>query len=137
MKFSIIVILALTSTLLMAESGDQTDWSGGPGAPGPVMEWTDSFSSSEAIEYSESPGSVSLPWGKLTDVGEPIENSTLLFTNTYPEDVDNDGDIDILVVSNLDNVVLWWENQNNAESWESHLVASGIAATFSATSCKA
>lgn len=132
MKLSLAVILALTSTLLLAESEYQTDWSGGPGSSGPVLQWTDLFSSSESIEYAASPGSASLEWGKLTDAGQPIENSTLLFTNTYSEDVDNDGDIDILVTSTLDNMVLWWENQNDAGSWESHLVATNISGAFGA-----
>jgi len=132
MKISSYVILALTATVLLADSEEQSDWSGGPGESGPVLSWTDSFSASDSIEYSAIPGSASLSWGKLTNVGQEIESSILLFTNAYPEDVDKDGDVDILVTSTLDNMVLWWENQDDAGSWQSHPVAANISGAFGA-----
>ncbi|MCK5130554.1 MAG: T9SS type A sorting domain-containing protein [Candidatus Sabulitectum sp.] len=59
MKLSVILLLAYFVSALLADSADQTDWSGGAGETGPVSSWTDSFMSSSAMEFAEAPGIIS------------------------------------------------------------------------------
>jgi len=60
MSSKLIIILLLMVSMLFADVGVQTDWSGGPGQPGPVTEWTDSFASAYLVNWSGTPGSVML-----------------------------------------------------------------------------
>jgi len=126
-----LLLIFLISTV-HAASSVQTDWSGGPGAPGPVVSWGSAFSSSQQMEFQKSQGSISLSWGTLTNASTEIEGSVLYFISVFPGDVDSDGDTDILVTSPLDNRVLWWENQNGAASWQAHQIASNVAGAFGA-----
>ena len=133
MKLLHLIILAFSASAVFAESADQTDWAGGSVEPGPVLEWTDSFSSSDAIEFTETPGSVFLSLGNLTDAAVEIDNSNLYSIGAYPGDVDMDGDIDILAASAIDNQVLWWENlDGQGTSWQAHPIASDLAGAWGA-----
>ena len=130
MKMVLFLFLICTYTVF-AESADQTDWSGGSVEPGPVSSWSDEFSSSEAVEFTETPGSILLLWGKLTNSSTAIQNSSLYAVGAYPGDVDMDGDIDVLAASSVDNLVLWWENvDGSATSWQSHLITNDLSGAW-------
>ncbi len=131
MKF-MLTILLLMVTAVFADTAHQTDWSGGSGEPGPVSEWLNSFNNSDEIVYAEAPGVLSLSAGMLTNAATEIEASAMYSICAYAEDVDMDGDMDILAASFVDNKILWWENLNDGISWESHLVASNLAGAFGA-----
>ncbi len=132
MKNYIFTILFCLSVASYSATGTQTDWSGGAGVSGPVSSWSNSFSASESTEFAENPGSISLLHGKLTDAATEIEGSALLSLCTYPEDVDGDGDIDILGASFVDNRIVWWENQGEGASWQSHIVTTDLNGAFGA-----
>jgi len=129
----LLVLLFLSIHLTaQASSSLQTDWSGGADVPGPVTSWSNAFNSADNTNFQGSPGYLSLSWGALTNAVTEIDGSILYFTSVYSGDVDNDGDMDILVTSPIDNIVLWWENIDGASSWQPHPVASDIAGAFSA-----
>ncbi|MCK5036841.1 MAG: hypothetical protein KAS73_13180, partial [Candidatus Sabulitectum sp.] len=44
---------------------EQTDWSGGPGVPGPIPLWNNSFDTSTDIDWSSSPGDLLLQETKI------------------------------------------------------------------------
>ncbi|MCK5842202.1 MAG: T9SS type A sorting domain-containing protein [Candidatus Sabulitectum sp.] len=131
MKLMSTVLFCLV-TAASSDTAHQTDWSGGPGEPGPVTEWMDSFSSSDEVVFAENPGFLSLFEGILTDAGTEIEASAMYSICAYAEDVDMDGDADIIAASFIDNKILWWENLNEGISWQSHAVASNLAGAFGA-----
>lgn len=58
------VFPALTILMVFIANGansiEQTDWSGGPGVPGPVPAWDNSFDTSTDIDWSSSPGDLLL-----------------------------------------------------------------------------
>ena len=136
MKKQPLITYAALLLIISASSADiaiQSDWSGGPAGSGAVSAWTDVFDSSSDIEYEDVSGEISLHWGKLTDASDILENSALYAAGAYPGDVDEDGDIDILVTSAVDNKVLWWENiDGSATSWISHPIASDLAGAWGA-----
>lgn len=121
------VILAAGNTVV------QSDWSGGPGEPGPVLQWGDEFSSSGTVDYQSQQGQISILWGKLTDFSRSIAGSQLYAIGAYPGDVDLDGDLDILVASSVDDQVLWWENLDGAGSdWTSHQIDGDLGGAWGA-----
>lgn len=68
MKMRIVLLLLIISfsTVVSANSALQTDWSGGPGTPGPIGPWGSVFDVCTNINYDTSPGilSLSLPYGE-------------------------------------------------------------------------
>jgi hypothetical protein len=60
-----IIALAATGLVVSAARATtnqaiQTDWSGGPGKPGPVTDWGDSFDSEDYVSWSGWPGELIL-----------------------------------------------------------------------------
>ncbi len=131
MRFMLTILLC-TVTVVFAVTAQQTDWSGGPGEPGPVLEWENSFNSSDEVVYTETPGVLSLAAGILTDAATEIEASAMYSICAYAEDVDLDGDMDIIATSFVDNKILWWENLNEGISWQSHSISSNLDGAFGA-----
>jgi len=163
---TVLVIFILPSVIL-AGTAVQTDWSGGSGTPGPVMDWTAVFDTGTSIGYSLTPGSLTLelPYGEHMiddDIESPVaialadfngdgsddaavcgangiawlENSAGTGDNWIlnqistvgamtawieTSDLDQDGDIDIIV--SLKSIQLsWWENHNNGSTWTEHII---------------
>lgn len=132
MRATVFFLLAV-ALLAAAETEVQTDWSGGPGEPGPVLLWGDEFSSSATVDYQSQQDQISIAWGKLTDFSRTITGSQLYAIGAYPGDVDLDGDIDILAASSVDNQVLWWENLDGvASTWASHQIDSDLGGAWGA-----
>lgn len=129
----LILPLLFIPAILPGNTSQQSDWSGGPEEPGPVTNWETVFHSSTNMEYSETPGQITLEFGKLTDSGREIPGSNLYGIGAYPGDVDLDGDLDILATSTVDNQALWWENTDGAgTSWISHQIAVNLSGAWGA-----
>lgn len=102
-----------------ADSAVQTDWSGGPGVLGPVTDWNDQFYLDIYIEWNGSAGSITLQ----TPVEHTVDGDFNNAYSVYSEDIDGDGDMDILGAASLDNDIMWWENiDGSGTSWTEHTV---------------
>ncbi len=107
--------------LVHADSAVQTDWSGGDDILGPVCEWTNVFYQSLCINWSDNPGSLLLSQGILKHtVDADFEGAW----SVYSEDIDGDGDMDILGAAWGDDDITWWENSDTSPGihWTEHLV---------------
>jgi hypothetical protein len=131
-----LITLCVASSLILAfapaafgGTATQTDWSGGAGFPGPVLEWQNGFTASEAIEWASAPGTLTL----LTDL--PYEHA---ITTTFGEpagvaagDLDGDLDLDVVSVAFQGNEVVWWENDGSGGGWAAHTIAPSFPAANS------
>jgi len=102
----------------------QTDWSGGPGIPGPVTDWGDTFDSSNDVSWLSFPGELNLSSTPLpTPVEHTVDGNFSGAFSVYSEDVDGDGDMDVLGAAFLANAIAWWENDDGSgTSWTKHTV---------------
>jgi len=102
-----------------ADSSVQTDWSGGSGVLGPVIDWDNEFYQSSCIDWADYPGSLRLP-GYLEHTIDGDFNGAI---SVYPEDIDGDGDMDVLGAAYLDDDIVWWENvDGTGTSWTEHTI---------------
>jgi hypothetical protein len=115
--------LAFAAALLLASPSQggtvtQDDWSGGPGKPGPVGSWNDSFDTDVHIDY-------------LT--GEPELVHALShrisagrfwgYDCVFPTDVDGDGDLDVIAISSEEDDVMLYRNLDGAGYvWEEVII---------------
>jgi len=119
LKYSVVALLLIS--LVHADSAVQTDWSGGDDILGPVCEWTNEFYQSLCIDWSDNPGSLLLSQGIVKHtVDEDFEGAW----SVYSEDIDGDGDMDILGAAWGDDDITWWENSDTSPGiyWIEHLV---------------
>lgn len=94
-------VLPLAMTLMpivcLAGQAVQTDWSGGPGAQGPVSDWGDLFDSADSVSWLSIEGQLALA-SKLLE--EPVSHQiSPSFGGSYTADVgdiDGDGNNDVL-----------------------------------------
>ncbi len=115
--YKIILLLLLYGSFVIsnADSAIQTDWSGGQGLLGPVSEWNNRFYSAIDVHWSI-PGSIMLPFPAEQTVDDDFDGNSV-----YSEDIDSDGDMDILGAG--DYTITWWENADGSgSSWIEHIV---------------
>ena len=119
-----ILILFITgmTVQLFADSEAQTDWSGGPGVLGPVIELGTDFYTDTGVFYSNS-SSLS-----LTKILMQIPLKTIISDSFSTEsldcaDINGDGYIDVLCSNTSANDVIWLENANGLGSeWIEHII---------------
>ncbi|MEN8209870.1 MAG: hypothetical protein ABFR50_11540, partial [Candidatus Fermentibacteria bacterium] len=110
MRTVILPLLVFGSSLAVyADFAVQTDWSGGPGIYGPVLNLGTEFHFDTNVDWISAPGSM-----MVTRVNEHIVSDNFPLANfVYSEDIDGDGDMDVLGASYIGYVdVTWWENQD-------------------------
>ncbi|MCK5116777.1 MAG: T9SS type A sorting domain-containing protein [Candidatus Aegiribacteria sp.] len=112
-----IVMLGFESCL--AESSVQTDWSGGPGTPGPVTTWSTDFNYDTSTRWYDTSSSVEIDHGLM----HTIDYSFLDVSSVYAMDINNDGYNDVLGTAWLDDDITWWQNADGSgTSWVEHTI---------------
>jgi len=118
LRLTILTICFLASfSTLVADQGDQFDWSGDPQVWGPVDYWEDDYFVCTDIAAS---------YQLLLDfqhVEQIVDDDFKGAYGVYPVDIDGDGNIDILGAASTDDTIVWWENTNGSgTSWTEHII---------------
>lgn len=111
MQLSILFVLLLLS-LASADTVTQTDWSGGPGMPGPVSTWGSDYDCDSGMSGVRTTGSIGLHLGSVPPTFQTMSSS---FDGAFwmcPFDVNLDGYTDILCPGLQEDQVTWWQNQS-------------------------
>lgn len=111
-----VLICALNSIGALYET--QSSWQGGPGVVGPVITWSDSFYSSENMNWNNSESNIYLDYAENCSE-HVIDGSAGAPYSVVSVNMDSDTDTDLLVASCSDNIVAWYGNEGNGQSWTS------------------
>jgi len=108
----------LLVSLAFCNTVTQTDWSGGDGVPGPVLDWGTTYNATVGVK---STGMGTLSLSNIVPVEYSVDNICQEARSVYSTDIDNDGDNDILVAGEY---FAWWENSNTSLGvvWIEHIV---------------
>lgn len=120
------VALLCLSGLSWADAASQTDWQGGPGVPGPVTNWGDRFDIGLDLDWDTTPGQLKL----IIKEGEFPVGTLATAVNCEASDFDYDGDMDIVACNQYGNSIVWFENLDSGDSWETHSIATCSAPMF-------
>jgi len=124
------LIIILCITVVYADSATQTDWSGGDGIYGPVIDWGNEFFMDTDVSYSNPSDLVLLPLEHTVD--EDFDYAGSVFS----ADVNGDGYMDVLGAASIADDITWWENvDGTGTSWTEHTVDgdfTGAQSVFSA-----
>ncbi len=113
----------------------QTDWSGGDGIWGPVLDWGSEFYMDTDIECYHTPSNIILEKTiALIPLEHTVDANFDATVSVYSADVDGDGDMDVLGASrdgiNID--ITWWENvDGSGTSWVENTVDGDFAGASS------
>jgi len=91
----LISLIALVfGTMAIAETATQTDWSGGAGISGPVLNWGNTFDMENNLNWYSVGGELSLDYS--TPIEHSVWSSYVNVNYAFPVDIDGDGDVDVL-----------------------------------------
>ncbi len=113
MKAVVVFIFSvfLFPSILMASSATQTDWSGGAGILGPVIDWGNEFYIGTDIDCYHSPSSILLQKSiVLVPIEHTVRNYFSCAHTVYSADVNGDGYMDVLGAACFADDITWWEN---------------------------
>lgn len=117
MRFALLAAVVLAAFCFGDGTETQTDWTGGPGTPGPVTTFGTAFDYCLGIDGSVA-GEISVLLRHI--VNEGISNPRW----TDVGDIDGDGYNDILLGGYSADSLFWFENiEDDAEVWEKHIIA--------------
>ena len=119
-----LLILLLIPALLRADYVYQGSWIGGPGVPGPVVNyWNVYFDTQSNLQWSIVPGKLFLD---ISTISHSINSSMNGCKYAFPADMDGDGDIDVLAAAThqaVDYMVAWFENDGSGGGWDIHIIS--------------
>ncbi|MFH1312535.1 MAG: FG-GAP-like repeat-containing protein [Candidatus Eisenbacteria bacterium] len=109
---AVLAVLVVSSAgMLWADDAVQTNWAGGDGNPGPVLEWGDRFDTGSGVAWLSVTGQLALSSSALaTPVEHLIDSSYAGNIGIGLGDIDGDGDIDVVGTAQTSGIVSWWEN---------------------------
>ena len=111
------LLISAFITITFADSAVQTDWSGGPGVLGPVIDWGNEFHIEAGVSYSNPSNLVLLP------LEHTVDGDYDAATSVYSADVNGDGYMDVLGAACFADDITWWENvDGSGTSWTEHTV---------------
>jgi hypothetical protein len=114
------LLIILCITITFADSAVQTDWSGGDGILGPVIDWGDEFYQSSCINWSGYPGIARLMQSILEHT---VDGDFDFAVSVFSVDVNGDGYMDVLGAAYHADDITWWENvDGSGTSWTEHTV---------------
>ncbi len=106
--------------LTYGDSVVQTDWTGGSGVLGPVTDWGSYFYLDNSLEWGSFPGDVLLQFSPEEHTADGDFDGA---SSVYAEDIDGDGNMDILGAARDADDITWWENTDGlGTSWTEHTV---------------
>jgi len=123
------LVFLLTVTLVGGGVGaeeiqhGQSDWSGGSGPLGPVPAWNNAFFDSVGVSWRAIPGQVCLESVPLQIAqAHPITVESLGAIKVVADDLDDDGDTDVISASYYgDRVTIHW-NLGGGSSWQDQVL---------------
>lgn len=128
MKNLLFLAIFVISSVALAESATQTDWSGGPGLLGPVTTWGDRFHIADAMDWDTEPGQLKLIVDRSENV---IASSVSAPFYVVATDIDLDGKNDVAYCSYGTGAVYWSRNMNGlGTTWSQNLVGNLSQAQF-------
>ena len=124
-----LVILPVVLATALAGLTGQDDWSDGPGVPGPVNFFFQSFDSHQNMGYEDMPGELFL---HLQGEKHQVTNYLEYSVPGSVADMNGDGHLDVVCGSNgySKNRVYWFENDGSGGGWERHDVSGSGEVTF-------
>jgi len=109
-KLKYIILVLLLIPIVYADSAVQTDWSGGSGVWGPVIELGDEFLIDTDVDFLSTSGSLILGSETLAHSVDTTFNGA---TMVYSEDIDGDGFMDIIAAAAYHDIT-WWRNTDGS-----------------------
>jgi len=107
-----------------ADEALQTDWSGGGGLPGPVLDWENGFWTSAGISWFAEPGRLALSSSATVSPVQHLINASYEGAiGIGVGDIDLDGDLDVVGTAQTSAILSWWENDGgDPPSWTEHII---------------
>jgi len=117
------IVLGSLAAISFAETAFQTDWSLGPGEPGPVGSLQSRFNLCSSIDWFGQEGQLTLGADR-SDSPIVIAEFDSDIGPLWVADMDGDGDQDVLGCDNEEMTVKCWENLDGiGETWGIHTLA--------------
>ncbi|MCD4847057.1 MAG: VCBS repeat-containing protein [Candidatus Aegiribacteria sp.] len=128
----ILIVCMLICALSYVGAFDETQssWQDGPGEEDPVTSWSTYFLSSENMNWNNSESSIYLDYAENCPE-HIIDASAGAPYSVVSINMDSDTDTDLLVAAWSNDIVAWYRNEGNGESWT--LIE--IAARFDGANC--
>ena len=122
-------VFAISFTILApfqayAGTATQTDWAGGDGIWGPVIDWGSEFYMDTDIECYHAPSNIILQKTiALVPLKHTVDGDFNGPLSVYSADINGDGCMDVLGAAGGDGDITWWENlDGSGTSWTEYTV---------------